>query len=32
MRKTTWLMPRMVRAIRYLGYILVSDVKPAGSA
>ena len=28
LRKMTWLMPRMFRAIPYLGYVLVSSRKP----
>jgi hypothetical protein len=27
-----WLMPRIQRAVPYVGYITVSGVKPAGSA
>jgi hypothetical protein len=29
MRKMAWLMPRMARAVPYLGYILVAGRKPA---
>ena len=29
LKKMAWLMPRMTRAVPYLGYIAVSDVKPA---
>ncbi|MGA7670032.1 MAG: methyltransferase domain-containing protein [Nitrolancea sp.] len=32
MRKMAWLMPRMARAVPYLGYILVSGVKPPDPA
>ena len=32
LRKMAWLMPRMARAVPYLGYILVSGVKPAQPA
>jgi SAM-dependent methyltransferase len=32
LRKMAWLMPRMARAVPYLGYILVSANKPADSA
>jgi SAM-dependent methyltransferase len=28
-RKMTWLMPRMAKAVPYLGYILISGTKPA---
>jgi hypothetical protein len=28
MRKMAWLMPRMARAVPYLGYILVAGRKP----
>lgn len=31
MRKMAWLMPRMSKAVPYLGYILVTGHKPAGS-
>jgi SAM-dependent methyltransferase len=31
-KKMAWLMPRMQRAVPYLGYITVSGVKPAGTA
>ena len=29
LKKMTWLMPRMHRAVPYLGYIAVSGMKPA---
>jgi SAM-dependent methyltransferase len=29
-RKMTWLVPRIARAVPYLGYILVSGVRPTG--
>jgi ubiquinone/menaquinone biosynthesis C-methylase UbiE len=29
MKKMTWLMPRMAKAVPYLGYILVAGTKPA---
>lgn len=29
MRKMAWLMPRLVRAVPYLGYIVVSARRPA---
>src|SRR5260370_36983083 len=29
LRKMAWLMPRMARAVPYLGYIVVAGVKPA---
>jgi hypothetical protein len=28
-RKMAWLMPRMTKAVPYLGYIVVADTKPA---
>jgi SAM-dependent methyltransferase len=31
MKKMAWLMPRMQRAVPYLGYIVVSGVKPRGA-
>jgi hypothetical protein len=30
LRKMAWLMPRMSRAVPYLGYIVVCATKPAG--
>jgi len=30
-RKMAWLMPRMARAVPYLGYILVSGIKMPGT-
>jgi hypothetical protein len=32
MRKMTWLMPRVARAVPYLGFILVSGTKPPAGA
>jgi SAM-dependent methyltransferase len=32
LRKMAWLMPRMGRAVPYLGYVLVKGDKPAGAA
>ena len=29
LRKMTWLMPRMAKAVPYLGYILISGTRPA---
>jgi hypothetical protein len=29
LKKMAWLMPRMNRAVPYLGYIAISGVKPA---
>jgi SAM-dependent methyltransferase len=31
MRKMAWLMPRMARAVPFLGYIIVAGTKPAGA-
>jgi hypothetical protein len=31
LRKMAWLMPRVARAVPYLGFILVSGVKPVVS-
>jgi hypothetical protein len=31
LRKMAWLMPRMSRAIPYLGYVLISARKPGAS-
>jgi len=30
-RKMTWLMPRIARAVPYLGFILVSGTRPSGA-
>ena len=30
-RKMAWLMPRIARAVPYLGFILVTGTKPAGT-
>jgi len=32
MRKMAWLMPRMARAVPFLGYIIVAGTKPGGTA
>jgi len=31
LRKMAWLMPRMMRAVPYLGYVVIAGTKPAGS-
>jgi hypothetical protein len=29
LRKMAWLMPRMMRAVPYLGYVVIAGTKPA---